>query len=310
MNPSNEVQAIWDQARRGGRMHHAWLLTGARGLGKAAFAERAARDLVGASATGPHPDILRIAPAPKDDKEARKAAEGKDFQRRRNITVQEVRTMTASLSTRPTLGDARAIVVDPADALERAAANALLKVLEEPPRGTVFLLIAHHAARLLPTIRSRCRLLLFKPVDAESMQRELVSAVPSASIEERKAAIDHAGGSPGAAKRFIEFELGPLAEAMAAIEQGNAPTQTLVAALGPRPGMDRLRAFLELARRRIASRVDQLAPDQADAVAGAYHAVAKLEREAFVLNFDPGLLAAEVGRLLAAMAEPRSLADG
>ena len=128
----------WRKALGGERMHHAWLLAGRRGVGKGSFAFAAACELVG---VGPadaqnHPDILTLTYAPKDDKEERKRADGKPYEVARSIRIAQVRGMQARLGTRPTLGDKRAIIIDPADDLERNAANALLKSLEEPPIGT------------------------------------------------------------------------------------------------------------------------------------------------------------------------------
>ena len=152
----------WRTALGGDRMHHAWLLAGRRGVGKGSFALAAARELVGASPSDDnehHPDIITLTYGPKDDKEERKRADGKPFELARSIRIAQIRAMQARLSTRPTMGDKRAIIIDPSDDLERNAANALLKSLEEPPAGTYFLLVAHSPARLLPTIRSRCRVL-------------------------------------------------------------------------------------------------------------------------------------------------------
>ena len=126
----------WRAALGGERMHHAWLLAGQRGIGKAGFAMQAARELVGGPATGSHADILVLTHLPKDDKEEAKRDEGKPFETKRNITIGQIRAMQQRLTTRPTLGERRAVIVDPADDLEASASNALLKSLEEPPQGT------------------------------------------------------------------------------------------------------------------------------------------------------------------------------
>jgi DNA polymerase-3 subunit delta' len=84
------------------------------------------------------------------------------------------------LTTRPTLGPRRAIIIDPADDLETGAVNALLKSLEEPPAGTFFLLVTHRLGQLLPTIRSRCRILRFAPLADDTVDRILRVESPQA----------------------------------------------------------------------------------------------------------------------------------
>ncbi|HCI62020.1 MAG TPA: DNA polymerase III subunit delta', partial [Erythrobacter sp.] len=205
----------WRKALGGERMHHAWLLAGRRGVGKGSFAFAAACELVGVDPADAqnHPDILTLTYAPKDDKEERKRADGKPYEVARSIRIAQVRGMQARLGTRPTLGDKRAIIIDPADDLERNAANALLKSLEEPPIGTYFLLVAHSPARLLPTIRSRCRVLRFPTVSDAEMDRLLADLSPGADTATRAAAIAAAGGSPGAALQFVDMELGKVRQA-------------------------------------------------------------------------------------------------
>ena len=156
----------WRAALAGERMHHAWLLAGRRGVGKGPFALEAARELVAAEPGREHPDIIILTHLPKDDKEAAKRDEGKPYELARNIKIDQIRAMQQRLTTRPTAGERRAVIIDPADDLEPNAANALLKSLEEPPVGTFFLLVAHRLGRLLPTIRSRCRVLRFPSVGA------------------------------------------------------------------------------------------------------------------------------------------------
>jgi DNA polymerase-3 subunit delta' len=154
----------WRAALGSGRMHHGWILAGKQGVGKGGFALAAARELVaepGVPQPQLHPDIIVIEPLPANDDEARKKADGKPYATKRNIAVDQIRQVQHRLITRPTLGDRRAIIIDPADDMEKGAVNALLKSLEEPPVGTFFLLVAHRPGRLLPTIRSRCRTLRF-----------------------------------------------------------------------------------------------------------------------------------------------------
>ena len=160
----DEAWREWRAAIGQGRMHHGWILAGRKGMGKATFAAAAARELLAAEGSAwsdplNHPDILELQPLPDSEDEERKRAEGKPFKVKRNISVDQVRALQKRLNTRPTLGERRAVIVDAADDLERGAANALLKSLEEPPTGTMFLLVAHRIGRLQATIRSRCRVL-------------------------------------------------------------------------------------------------------------------------------------------------------
>jgi DNA polymerase-3 subunit delta' len=304
----------WREAMVGARMHHAWLLTGRKGVGKATFAGAAARMLVGASqGQEHHPDIHLLTHEPKDDKEERKRAEGKPFELARSIRIAQVRAMQHRLTTRPTAGSRRAIIIDPADDLERNAANALLKSLEEPPAGTFFLLVAHSPARLLPTIRSRCRVLRFPTVPDEAMERLLAELAPKANAATRTAAIAAAAGSPGGALAFVELELGEVADIMRRIlvdgDGDFALRGRLAAAIGARPDRERLRAVLDLARAALARHIDEAASDPRPVIE-AHAELVRLTGEQPTYNFDAGLLAMEIGTLLADAAKASERADG
>ena len=304
----------WHKAMAGDRMHHAWLLAGRRGVGKATFALAAARELVGAGGQADqHPDIHVLSFAPKDDKEERKRAEGKPFELARSIRISQVRAMQSRLSTRPTMGEKRAIIIDPADDLERNAANALLKSLEEPPVGTYFLLVAHSPARLLPTIRSRCRVLRFPTVSDTEMDRLLIQLSPGADDATRSAAIAAAAGSPGAALEFVDMELGKVAQEMRAIlDQGDPDFRmrgTLAGLIGGRPDRNRIRAVLELARSVVGQRLENNLSDPRRII-DTHSELVRLTGEQPTYNFDAGLLAMEIGTLLANAATASERADG
>ena len=311
----DEAWREWRKAMAGERMHHAWLLAGRRGVGKASFAHAAARELVGAAPgdDGHHPDILTLTYGAKDDKEERRRADGKPFELARSIRITQIRAMQARLGTRPTLGERRAIIIDPADDLERNAANALLKSLEEPPAGTYFLLVAHSPARLLPTIRSRCRVLRFPTIADSEMDRLLSRLSPGADDATRAAAIDAAAGSPGAALQFVELELGKVAQAMRHIlERGDPDFQlrgTLAGLIGARPDRERIRAVLELARSVVAQRLEA-SLDDPRRVIDTHAELVRLTGEQPTYNFDAGLLAMEIGTLLARAAAASERADG
>ena len=313
-----EAHATWREALAGPRMHHAWLLAGKRGLGKAAFAMAVARELVAIDGVrqpdGQHPDIVLLTHLPKDDKEQAKRDEGKAFESKRNITIDQVRAMQHRLTTRPTLGLKRAVVIDPADDLERGAANALLKSLEEPPEGTHFLLVAHRPARLLPTIRSRCRLLRFPALEDEQVAAILQRDAGGVDAAARAAAVSAARGSPGMALDFVHRKLGPAALLLRRIaKEGDAELALrgeLLAAVGARPDRETLPALLDLARSILADDIRAVDTPRQSAIIEAHTALVRLSGQVAGYNFDPTVLTMEIGGLLAKAAALRDPADG
>ena len=302
----------------GKRMHHAWILAGRKGVGKASFALQAARELVaepGARQTpAMHPDILVLSNLPATTDDEKKREEGKPYQLKRNITVEQIRAMQQRLTTRPTLGARRAIIVDPADDLEKSAANALLKSLEEPPAGTFFLLISHAPGRLLPTIRSRCRLLMFPDLEAAQIDALLLEQAPKADETTRAAAIAAAGGSVGRALEFVELDLGAMFKVMQVIAREGDPhfvlRGRLAEAMGARPTRARQTAALDLARAVVSARLASVEAADIPALTQAHAEIVRLAAQAPTYNFDPGLLVMEIGTLLAGMAASRETADG
>lgn len=283
-------------------MHHAWLLAGRKGLGKANFARAAARELVaGRVVEGDHPDILTVTYGPKNKDEAKKRDDGKPYELARGIKVDQIREIQRRLTTRPTLGARRAVIIDPADDMEVSASNALLKSLEEPPVGTYFLLVAHSPARLLPTIRSRCRTVRFSALEREQMDGLLREIVPDTDIATRDAAIAAAAGSPGAALSFVELDLGKAAQLMRRImEEGDRDFTlrgALAGAIGSKQDIPRLQAVLDLARAILAERIAASAPDPSRLV-DAHAELVRLTGEQPTYNYDAGLLAMEIGTLL------------
>ena len=291
----------WRSAMSGTRMHHAWLLAGKKGLGKATFAQAAARELLGAAGDVEHPDILTLTYGPKNKDEAKKRDEGKPYELARGIKVDQVREIQRRLNTRPTMGDKRVVIIDPADDMEVSASNALLKSLEEPPQGTYFLLVAHSPARLLPTIRSRCRTVRFPVIAHEEMDQLLRRLAPEAEIASRDAAIAAAAGSPGAALSFLDFDLGKSAQLMRRIvEEGDRDfglRGQLAGTIGARQDIPRLQAVLDLARAILAERIEHATGDPRQLV-DTHAELVRLTGEQPTYNFDPGLLGMEIGTLL------------
>jgi len=309
--------AQWRAALSSSRMHHAWILSGPKGLGKGAFARAAASGLVAQAGVhqpdvAHHPDILIPEHPPENKEEARKREEGRDYRVKRSIPVDEIRALQHRLFTRPTLGTRRAVIIDPADDLERNAANALLKCLEEPPEGTYFLLVTHRIGQLLPTLRSRCRVLRFAQLGDEAIDGILLEGAPEAGVSERQAAIAAAQGSPGTALEFVRHDLGGAHAAMERIlhegDRDFALRGLLSEEIGARPDRDRLLAMIELARAAVSARLRAGGREHQLRVIDAHSRLNSLAAQAPVYNFDPGLVAMEIGALLASAAMPREAA--
>lgn len=195
------------RAARAGRLAHAWLIAGPAGIGKATLAFRFARwllaglpetsgetlDVPAASQTfrlvaaGSHPDLLTL-------ERGKSESTGK---RRTEIVVDDARSVGSFLRLTPALSPWRVVVVDVADEMNPNAANALLKLLEEPPAKAVLLLVSHRPERLLPTLRSRCRRLTLRPLP----EADVMAALAAADVPEADRALlaRLAEGSPGRA---------------------------------------------------------------------------------------------------------------
>jgi len=239
------------EAFRQDRMHHGWLLTGPRGVGKATLAWRIARFLIAT----PDPQAGGLfAPAPPasldipaGDPVARRIAaltEARLFLLRRgmneretalsdDIRVEEVRRLKAFFSLTAADGGRRVAIVDSADDLNVRSANAMLKLLEEPPGDATLLLISHQPSRLLPTIRSRCRVLRLGPLGADDLA----------------AALEAAGDRPADAAALAELAGGSAGEAIRLVRgDGLALYAAVLALMAGLPRLDRVRA-LALAER-------------------------------------------------------------
>lgn len=306
--------AAWRQfssALAGGKLHHGWILAGPRGLGKAGFALRAAAALVdpegryaGMIERGSHPDILSIKRLPKEaakeDEEVDPSAELK-----RSITIDQIRHLQASLTTRPGLADKRAVIIDAADDLERNGANALLKSLEEPPAGTYFLLVSHASDRLLPTIRSRCQMLRFEPLNNSDMATALRNAAPEASAEDIDILVRAGKGAPGQAIDFLGLDLGKLEDAMTSIirtgDRDNALRSSLADQLALKAAQPRYEAFLRRAPALIAERARQMDVDAVLRATQAWSAASALANRAIPLSLDKQSVVFQMSSLLASL---------
>jgi DNA polymerase-3 subunit delta' len=205
----------------GGRLPHAWLITGSHGIGKATLAFRFARFLLAdlpveaglfgqprkslaidpghpvfrRVASGGHPDLLVV----------ERGVDPKRKRMRSDIIVDDTRSIGSFLHLTPADGRWRVVIVDGADLMNRNAANALLKILEEPPKRAILLLLSDNSGRLLPTIRSRCRRLALKPLPTALLADALQRYRPDLSAADSALSIHLADGSIG---RALELAAG------------------------------------------------------------------------------------------------------
>jgi len=208
------AEATMAEAALAGRLHHAWLLTGPEGIGKATLAYRFARRLLagisdpGSLALEPtHPVFRRVASgAHADLLTVELAYDDRRKRMRTQIAVEDVRRIAAFMALTPAEGGWRVAIVDGAESLNQSSANALLKILEEPPRRAILLLVCSSPGRLLPTIRSRCRRLALAPLDEAAMTQALAAYLPDMDTDERSRLADLAEGSPGRALALAEAE--------------------------------------------------------------------------------------------------------
>lgn len=197
-----------------GRLHHGWLLTGPRGTGKATLAWAMAKWLlsdgpVDTLATHPDAPVVRRIRALSEPRLQliRKPVDEKTGRIKTEITVDEIRRLQAFFHMSAAEGGRRVAIIDAADEMNTAAANALLKQLEEPPHDATLILIAHQPGRLLPTIRSRCRELRLHPLAPDHMA-QILSDLGVQADAERLAAL--ADGSVGEAVRLAAQDGLPL----------------------------------------------------------------------------------------------------
>jgi DNA polymerase III subunit delta' len=187
----SEVESVLLESYRSGRLAHAWLLGGTAGIGKATLAYRMARFVLAhpdhsqlpQTATSlhvdaEHPVARRIAAQAHGDLLVlERTINDKTNKLRQEIQVDDVRRTVKFFGSTPAEGGWRVAIVDAVDELNSEGANALLKILEEPPRQALLLLVSHSAGRVLPTVRSRCRLLSLRPLAASEVARAAAAAI-------------------------------------------------------------------------------------------------------------------------------------
>ncbi|WP_293477583.1 DNA polymerase III subunit delta' [Phenylobacterium sp.] len=295
------AEEAFEAARARGRLHHAWLLTGPEGVGKATFAYRAARRLLGAP---PEPDLGILGTDPNHPVARQVAArshpdlmvlerEGPDGKPRKVIPVDDARRLAEFFSKSPASAPHRVAIIDAADDLNVSSANAILKTLEEPPPRGVLLMVSHSPGRLLPTIRSRCRRLAFQPLGVEATA-DFVRSRTDANPEDALRLATMADGAPGRALQLAAGQALAMDDAardlladLPRVDGGKA--LALADSFRGGEGPARFSLLFE----RLSDRVHGLARDRAaegfgalDRWAEAWETLQRLPREVEALNLD------------------------
>lgn len=345
------AEADFLDAFTSGRMHHAWMLAGPQGVGKATLAWRIARFLLtrpredaGESLFGapPPPTSLDTDPEHPVCRRMRAGSEASVFLLKRglndrqnaitqDIRVGEVRKLSNFLHLSAAEGGRRVVIVDAADEMNVQAANALLKLLEEPPANVTFLLVTHQPARLLPTIRSRCRELRLGTLAPDDMAEALFAAEGAPPEADPAALAALSGGSVGEAIRLVNlggldsyarlvalFSTLPRLDRLAAIALAESATGK-----GNEARLDLQLHLIELFLARLARAgvagpppaeaapgesqlFARLAPDEFAAMkwAGLHQTLGARARHARAVNLDPAALVMDMVLEITAAASP------
>ncbi|HEY1932401.1 MAG TPA: DNA polymerase III subunit delta' [Acetobacteraceae bacterium] len=304
------AEATLLEALRANRLHHAWLITGPDGVGKATLAYRFARFLLSGRPIGDslalepsHPTFRRVAAASHADLlTVELKRDPKTGRTRTQIAVDDVRQINAFMALTPAEGGWRVAIVDGAEDLNQASANALLKILEEPPSRAILLLTCAAPGRLPATIRSRCRRLRLSPLADEPMARLLADYLPKLTGDERGRLLTLAEGSPGRALLLADGEglkIAALVDKVLADLPNLPPTRALEVSdalarseTGFSTFMDLLRAGLaaavrEAARGRADPEQERLAAQRPlDAWGEVWHGLTELQDETERANLD------------------------
>ncbi|MEP2102392.1 MAG: AAA family ATPase [Parasphingorhabdus sp.] len=335
----DKAQRIFRQSFDKGTLHHAWILAGSKGLGKAGFAKQAAQFLLDSNAAtvgtgegfdlddmsqsarllaaGSHPDFRLVQRGGKTDKEEKKAREDglaslEEHELKRNISIAQIRNLQSLFATQASISRYRVVVIDAIDDLERGGANALLKSLEEPPKDTVFLLVSHTPERLLPTIRSRCQILRFDPLSDDQMQQALSAVAPKLEQPELDALIAAGEGAPGKALQYIDAGLAELEnlarDIMRTGDKNNQIKSDLARKLSLKAATPRYQAFLSRAPSLIAQHIKAEGSRAATRASGkaidTWQEASNLAAMAIPKALDSQAVIFRLGSLMGSLAEP------
>jgi DNA polymerase-3 subunit delta' len=318
----DEAVAAFRDALDSGRLHHAWLISGPEGVGKNLFATKAALRVLAQgqgrvdapgldvpddhpaarlAAAGSHPDLMRLERLARENSATGELA--------RNINVDQVRSLHRLFNTTASLSAWRTVIVDSIDDLERNAANALLKNLEEPPPSSVFFLVSHAPERLLATIRSRCRPLRLAKLGDDAMTSALSAALPDAEAAEIKALAAAGDGSPGRALAWRGLDIAALHKAMADLVRKGDPTNAgrsaLAQSLALKSAQPRYEAFLARAPSVIAAEAKARRGAALGQALASWERAQSLAASARGLSLDPESVVFELAGMLASLAPSR-----
>jgi DNA polymerase-3 subunit delta' len=322
----DDAVAAFREGLDAGRLHHAWLISGPEGVGKALFAAKAALRVLAEGqgrvglpgldvpadhpaahliAAGSHPDLMKLERLPRENGAGELA---------RGISVDQVRGLQRLFATTATFSPWRVVIVDSIDDLERAAANALLKNLEEPPPCSLFLLVSHATQRLLPTIRSRCRQLRLSTLDDDAMTSALRSALPDADESEISDLKEAGEGSPGRAIAFRGLDIAALDRAMRDLAREGDPTNArrsqLAQSLALKSAQPRYEAFLARAPSLIAAEAKKRGGGALAEALLLWERAQSLASSATHLSLEPQSVVFELAGMLATLAPRTRTADG
>ncbi|MEE8294749.1 MAG: DNA polymerase III subunit delta' [Sphingomonadales bacterium] len=283
----DKAAKIFLESFQSGRLHHAWLLAGQRGIGKATLAYHLARFLLkhGTQKTGglltpdeapldftraslemaaDDPVFIRVASGGEGNlKIIERGYNEKTKKRRTEIVVDDVRALHDFFEMTASHNGWRIAIIDPADEMNRSAANALLKMLEEPPRKSILFLITHAKGSLVPTIRSRCQQLLLNPLSDEDTKKVLHQRMPDLAPGEVDKYAELSGGSPGYALRLSLYDGEGLNLVIASQFSGQGlntkQVHDFAGTLGLATNEKKYFLFLDILTREIAGKIKALA---------------------------------------------------
>jgi DNA polymerase-3 subunit delta' len=289
-------QAFLDALARG-RLHHAWLLTGPEGVGKATFAYRAARRLLGAEneprlgllGASPHDPVSRLVAARSHPDLMVLEREVEDGKAKKFISVDAARALPEFFAKAPSRSAFRVAIIDAVDDMNVNAANALLKTLEEPPERGVLFLVSHSPGRLMATIRSRCRRLGFQPWPVGAVAEFLRARTPLGGSE-IDALAGMSGGAPGRALRLAGSEALELDETAHALVDGDPPAEAALLHLADSfrrgEGQARFELFFERLAEAVRARATGQGGGSVERWAALWDKLAAAPGEADAINLD------------------------